>query len=108
MIGAIHVYHLTLDSSASVTPEGRVVRSTTTTRVEGRVDELSARDVEIAAQVGQTHDVCCLAPLDTDVTDRHRVLVTEPARLAGTYQVDVVRTTRRHLRILCSRTTVRA
>lgn len=108
MIGAIHAYEITLDSSASVTPEGRVVATTTTTRVEGSVDELSARDVEIAAQVGQTHDIACRAPLETAVTDRHKVLVTEPAKLAGTYDVDAVRVTRKHLRILCSRSTVRS
>lgn len=108
VIGAIHVFHLVSETSSSVTPAGRVVKATTSTPVEGRVDELSARDVEVAAQVGQTHDVCCLAPLETVVDDQMTVIVTAPTRLAGTYKVDAVRTTRKHLRILASRTTVKA
>lgn len=107
MIGAIHVYHLASSTSASVNAEGRVVKTSTSTPVEGRVDELSARDVEIAAQVGQTHDIAALAPLETVVDDKMTLVVTDPPRLAGTYKVDAIRTTRKHLRILASRTTVK-
>lgn len=107
MIGFIHAYALTSETSASVTPAGRVVKTRTSTPVEGRVDELTARDVEIAAQVGQTHDICCLAPLETVVDDTMEVVVTDPPRLAGTYRIDVIRTTRKHLRILASRSTVK-
>lgn len=107
MIGAIHVYAISTLGEASVTPEGRTVRTApTVVEVRGSVDELSARDVEIAAQAGQTHDIACRAELGTAVTDRDQVVVTEPARLAGTYSVDTIRTLRTHLRLLCSRTTL--
>ena len=107
MIGAIHHYLLQSESSTSVTPQGRVVKTIVSTGVEGRVDELSARDVEIAAQVGQTHDIAALAPLETVVDDTMTLVVTDPTRLAGTYRIDAIRTTRKHLRILASRSTVK-
>lgn len=107
VIGQTETFVLVTLGDSVVDSEGRVTRPEVTTEVEGRVDELTARDVEIAAQVGQTHDIVCLAPADTVVSDRDVVRVTEPTRLAGDYKVDTIRTTRRHLRLLCSRTTVR-
>lgn len=106
MIGAVDTFYLQTLGASVVDAEGRVTRTPTETAVEGRVDELSARDVEIAAQNAQTHDICCLADLDVAVNDQARVRVVTPTRLAGVYEVDTIRTTRRHLRILCSRTTV--
>lgn len=106
MLGAVDTFYLVTLGASSVDSEGRVTRTPTEAAVVGRVDELSARDVEIAAQNGQTHDVCALADLDVVVNDRARIRVVTPTRLAGTYDIDTVRTTRRHLRILCSRTTV--
>lgn len=105
MIGAIHVYEIVSRSAPSVNAEGLVTAASVTTSVRGRVDELRAADVTIAAQVGQTHDIACEADLDVVVTDRDLVIVTDPTRLAGTYRVDAVRTTRKKLRILCSRFT---
>lgn len=107
-LGMIHDYTLRALGAASVNVEGRVQRGAPVdTVVRGRVDELSAREIELAAQRGQTHDIVCIAPLGTVVDDRMEVVVTEPARLAGTYVVDRVRTTTKHLRVLCSRTTIR-
>lgn len=114
MIGATDSVVLLADGAATVDTEGRVTRVPAETTIEdARVDELSARDVEIAAQVGQTHDVAIKVPLGTVVTDKMRVRVdamNDPARalLVGTYEIDAIRTTRLHLRLLCYRTTVRA
>lgn len=114
MIGATDSVVLLADGAAVVDAEGRTTRPAQETAIQdARVDELSARDVEIAAQVGQTHDVAVKVPLGTAVTDKMRVRVdalSDPARalLLGTYEVDAIRTTRLHLRLLCSRTTVRA
>ncbi len=108
VIGATDTFYVQTLGASTTDSEGRTTRTPTETAIVGRVDELSARDVEIAAQNGQTHDVCCLADLDVVVTDQAKIRVVTPTRLAGTYQVDTVRTNRRHLRILCSRTTVRA
>lgn len=107
MIGAIHVYSILNPGPASVNAEGRRVGTYASVTVEGRVDELTSRDVEIAAAVGMRHDITCSAPLDTDVSDRSLVIVTEPERLAGTYEVDTLRVTRQKLRVLASRTTIR-
>jgi len=109
VLGEIHVYEVSdLGASPVTDAEGRVSRAAATwVEVRGSVDELSARDVEIAAQNGQTHDIACRAPLETVVSDRSRVRVTEPERLAGIYDVDVIRSTRSHLRLLCSRSTIR-
>lgn len=108
MILATDDFVLREPGEATVGTEGRVSREDPDdTVVRGRVDELSARDLELAAQRGQTHDIVCLAPLGTAVNDRMAVVVTTPERLAGTYRVDVVRTTRKHVRILCSRSTIR-
>lgn len=88
--------------------EGRTIQGYTWVDVEdGRVDELSTRMAALAHQMGQVHDIVALAPLDTPVTDRQVVEVTTPERLAGVYKIDSVRTTRRHVRILCSRQTVK-
>lgn len=106
VIGATDTYYLQTLGATTTDAEGRTTRVPTEVAVVGRVDELSARDVEIAAQNGQTHDVCALADLDVVVNDRQRIRVVTPTRLAGVYEIDTVRTTRRHLRILCSRTTV--
>lgn len=106
MIGATETWYLVTLGASVVDAEGKVTRARTERAIEGRVDELSARDVEIAAQNGQTHDLCCLAPLDEEISDRDLVRVVEPTRLAGYYEVDTIRTTRRSLRVLCSRTTV--
>lgn len=109
MIGAIHVYEVhALGASVTVDPEGRTHREDpTVVEVKGSVDELTARDVEIAAQNGQTHDIVCRCPLGVTVNDRDRVVVTDPERLAGTYEIDTVRSLRSHLRLLCSKTTIR-
>lgn len=106
MIGAIHDVSRRRLAASAVDAEGRTTRAPTDQAFRGSVDELSARDVEIAAQNGQTHDLVIRAPLDLDVTDRDQMVVTEPVRLAGVYDVDTIRTTRFHLRVLCSRSTV--
>jgi len=114
MIGATDSVVLLTDGEAVVDAEGRTTRPAQETAIQGaRVDELSARDVEIAAQVGQTHDIAVKVPSGTAVNDRMRLRVDaldDPARpnLLGTYTIDAVRTTRLHLRLLCSRTTIRA
>lgn len=113
MIGATDSVVLLADGEATVDAEGRTTRVPAETAIQdARVDELSARDVEIAAQVGQTHDVAIKVPLGTAVTDKMRVRVdtlSDPARalLLGTYEIDAIRTTRLHLRLLCSRSTIR-
>lgn len=113
MIGATDTVVILTPGETVTDSEGR------TTQVPGeatiddaRVDELSARDVEIAAQVGQTHDIAVKVPLATAVTDRAQVRVDAldvPPRphLLGTFEIDAIRTTRLHLRLLCSRTSVR-
>ncbi len=106
MIGAVDTVVVSTPGVITTDSEGRTSAATTTASFQGRVDELSARDVEIAAQVGQTHDVVVLLDLDAAITDQASVVVSTPARLAGTYHVDAIRTTRRHLRALCSRTTI--
>lgn len=110
MIGATDSVTLLADGAATTDAEGRVTRPDVETTVdEARVDELSARDVEIAAQVGQTHDIAVKVPLGTTVTDRMRVRVDaagDRSHLLGTFEIDAVRTTRLHLRLLCSRTTI--
>lgn len=105
MIGFVHPFTIrALGSTPTVDSEGRVVREAPVDTVRvGRVDELNARDVQIAAAVGQTHDIVVLDTLDSPVTHASSIVVTEPERLAGTYTVDSIRTTRRHIRILCSR-----
>lgn len=107
MIGAIHSFSIRTKGASVTDAEGRTTRPTTDEVYRGSVDELSARDVEIAAQNGQTHDLAIRAPLEAVVTDQSQAVVTEPARLAGTYEIDVIRTLRTHLRLLCSKTTVR-
>lgn len=106
MIGAIHVYSILTPGPASVNAEGRSVATYASASVQGRVDELTARDVEIAAQVGARHDIVALADAEVVVTDRALLVVTDPPTLAGTYKVDTVRTTRSHRRLLASRVTV--
>lgn len=108
MIGAVDSVVIRTLGATTTDSEGRTTRPPTDVTIVGRVDELSARDVEIAAQNGQTHDIVVKADLGVTVTDQAQVIVSTPVRLAGTYKVDVVRFTRRHLRILCSRTTIRA
>lgn len=108
MIGAIHDVVRRRTATTSTNAEGRTVKSTADVSFRGSVDELSARDMEIAAQNAQTHDLAVRAPLDLDVTDRDLIVVTEPTHLAGTYKIDVVRTTRSHFRLLCSRNTLDA
>lgn len=108
VIGAVHVYELVADGAASVLASGKVVRAEGEgTRVRGRVDELTARMIEVAAQRGQSHDIVCEADPDTVVNDRMKVLVSDPPRLSGLYDIDLIRTTRGKLRLLCSRTTIR-
>lgn len=107
MIGAIdRVTILSMDTTHGTDAEGMVTRDHDEVEVLGRVDEVSARDVEIAAQIGQRSDVVVKVDLDVAITDQDSVVVSTPVRLAGTYRVDAVRTTRRHLRVLCSRTTI--
>lgn len=112
MIGATDSVVLLSDGEAVVDTEGRVTRPAQETAIQAaRVDELSAQDVEIAAQVGQTHDIAVKVPSGTVVSDRMRVRVDaldDPPRphLLGTFQIDAIRTTRLHLRLLCSRTTI--
>lgn len=106
MIGATDEVTIRTPGGSVTDAEGRTTRGTTDLTVWGRADELSARDVAIAAQVGQTHDVAVKVDLDVAVTDQAEVVLSTPVRLAGTYKVDAVRTTRRHLRLLCSRTTI--
>ena len=104
MIGAIHVYTIRTRGGASVTAEGRTVHAAPTdVEVLGSVDQLSARDVEIAAQVGQRHDIACRCPLDVTPDPKAQVIVTDPETLAGTYEIDTIRTTRAHHRLLCSK-----
>lgn len=107
MIGAIHDVARLRHGAVTTDGEGRTSAATTSATFRGSVDELSARDVEIAAQNGQTHDIAVRCPADFDVIDADVIVVTEPERLAGEYAIDVVRSTRSHLRLLCSRTTVR-
>jgi hypothetical protein len=108
VIGATDEVVISTPGEVVTDSEGRTSNVPTTETVQGRVDELSARDVEIAAQVGQTHDVVVKVDLGTAVTDRASVAVTTPERehLSGTYKIDSIRTTRRGLRLLCSRTTI--
>lgn len=106
MIGATDAWVLEVpDEDPAVDDEGRVHITYTPVEVQGRVDEVSAREVEVAAQRGQRHDIVCLADPDVLVTDKMRVVVSTPERLAGRYTIDAVRTTRRHQRVLCSRDT---
>lgn len=107
MIGSTDVFTLSSSSTSSVNAEGRTVKAVVSQDVEGRVDELTTRDVEVAAQVGQTHDIVAQAPLETVVNDTMTLTVKPPSRLAGTYKIDTIRTTRRRLRILASRTTIK-
>lgn len=107
MIGFRETFRLGTPGSSTATSEGRVTQTTTWVEVLGRVDELSAREITLAAQSGQFHDLVVQVAPETSVDDRQVVEVTTPARLAGTYRIDVVRTTRRNLRLLCSRTTVK-
>jgi hypothetical protein len=108
MIGATDEVVISTPGAIVVDSEGRTSNVPTTETVQGRVDELTTRDVEVAAQVGQTHDVVVKVDLGTNVTDRASVVVTTPERehLSGTYKIDSIRTTRRGLRLLCSRTTI--
>lgn len=87
--------------------EGRTTETFAWEDVQGRVDELSTREVALAAQAGQSHDIVALAPLETDVNDRQVIEVVTPARLAGRYEIDSIRMTRLHLRVLGSRSTVK-
>lgn len=112
VIGAIHdfvIYPIgAVGASPTVDAEGRVTQGEVDPiEVRGSVDELSAREIQLAAQRGETHDIACRAPLDTEVSDRDEVGVTIPVRLAGRYKVDAIRATRSHLRLLCSKTTIR-
>lgn len=105
MIGAPHAVTLSTPGEPTVDGEGRTVPGEATTiEFRGSVDQLSARDVEIAAQVGQRHDIAVRCPLDVDPDEKASVIVTEPATLAGTYAIDTIRTLRTHRRLLCSRT----
>lgn len=106
VIGQRETWTLIEVEAHEVDAEGRTSRETDDRLVRGRVDELSARDIEVAARRGQTHDIVCLADHGVPVNDRCLVRVTKPTGLAGLYKVDRVRTTRRGLRVLCSRTTV--
>jgi hypothetical protein len=108
MIGATDEVVISTPGAIVVDSEGRTSNVPTTETVQGRVDELTTRDVEVAAQVGQTHDVVVKVDLGTNVTDRASVVVTTPERehLSGTYKIDSIRTTRRGLRLLCTRTTI--
>lgn len=104
MIGAPHDLVLRTLGAVTVDAEGRTTRAPATdVTVRGSVDELSARDVEIAAQVGQRHDIAVRVPLDVDVDVKTQAIVTEPSTLAGTYEVDTIRTLRTHYRLLCSK-----
>ena len=78
MIGATDSVTLIAPGAVTVDSEGRTTRPNAETAVgEARVDELSARDVEIAAQVGQTHDIAVKVPLGTGVTDKMTVRVDD-------------------------------
>lgn len=108
MIGALHDVTLRALGSETIDAEGIVQRSAPVdVVVRGRVDELSTEDVNLAAQVGQTHDVVVKVDLGVLVNDRMTVVVTVPENLAGTYKVDSIRQTRKGQRVLCSRTTIR-
>ena len=99
-----------IGTKGDLTPdaEGRVDPTPTWVDVPyARVDELSAREATLAAQSGQTHDIVVQVPPETSVSARQVVEVTTPVHLAGVYFIDVVRTTRRNLRLLCTRTTVK-
>lgn len=108
MIGATDEVTISTPGEVVTDSEGRTMTTPSTETVEGRVDELTTRDVEVAAQVGQTHDVVVKVDLGTNVTDQASVVVSTPERehLSGTYKIDSIRTTRRGLRLLCSRTTI--
>ena len=112
MIGATDSVVILTPGETVTDSEGRTTQVPGEATVEARVDELSARDVEIAAQVGQTHDIAVKVALGTAVTDRAEIRVdalVDPPRphLLGTFKIDAIRTTRLHLRLLCSRTSVR-
>jgi len=108
MIGARETVIIQTLGASFTDSEGRTDRFTDETTVHGRVDEVSAREIEVAAQRGQTHDLVVLVPPTTEVSHRDsKVVVSTPVRLAGTYKIDRIRTTRRHLRLLCSRTSIR-
>lgn len=107
LIGQIHVFQIVSEGTPTVAPDGTVSHSgRISTPVRGNVSEVSAAQVAIAAQRGQTHDIQCLAPLETIVNDRMTVVVTEPAYLAGVYQIDAIHGEPRHRVILCSRNTI--
>lgn len=88
--------------------EGRVDSTPTWVDVpEARVDEVGVREAALAAQSGQVHDIVVSLTPETDVSDRQVVEVIDPPRLAGVYRIDSIQTTRRHLRVFCTRTTVK-
>lgn len=107
MIGQVHEVIVRDISDLIPDAEGRWTADPADERVWGSVDEVSAREILIGAQSGQRSDVVVRLDLSVDVTDAHLIEVVTPARMAGLYRVDDVRTLRTHLRALCSKTTIR-
>lgn len=108
MIGFRDQVRLGTKGDLTADAEGRVDPTPTWVDIpESRVDELSAREVALAAQSGQAHDIVVQVVPETDVSARQVVEVVTPVKLAGVYLIDAVQVTRRHLRLLCSRTTVK-
>lgn len=107
VIGYRETFRLGTKDLSVADAEGRTIQGVTWEEYEGRVDEASARSIQLAAQMGQTHDIVVLAAPDVPANDRQVVEVTTPERLAGRYKIEAIRTTRRGLRLLCTRDTVK-
>lgn len=108
MIGFRDSVRLGTPASAAPDAEGRVDQTPTWVDVpEARVDEVGTREAALAAQRGQTHDIVVQVAPETSISDRNLVQVIDPVRLAGIYRIDSIQTTRRHLRVFCTRGTVK-